>query len=323
VKRKNLKYDDVITYENLENIYKLVRKGVRNKKKLYDFDNYYSSNMSHIYDILKNKKYSVGRYNIFLIYEPKCRLIMSQKIGDKIINHFVAYYYLKELLEPSLIDSNIATRCGKGTSYGVRLMKRYLNELKGDDFYILKLDIRKYFYNIDHQTLKYMLGRKIKDKDVLDLIYTIIDSTNEEYINYEIKRIGGSVNYACGKGLPIGNMTSQILAIFYLSCLDHHIKERLGIKYYLRYMDDLVLMHKDKEYLKYCLGEIKKSLEYLKLECNRKTMIISSRSGVNFLGYHFYIKENKVRIRPTNRNKRKIKRCWNKLIYKGYLKYLK
>ena len=314
MKRVNLRYDDVLSYENLEFIYYMLRKGVKNKEKLDKFDLYYSSNISHIYSLLKDRRYEVGSYHLFYIYEPKKRLIMSQGIGDKLVNHFVAYFYLIPLLEPCLINSNVAVRKNMGTSYGIKLLKKYFSSFKGD-FYILKCDIKGYFYNINHDVLKVLIARKIKDRDILNLVFKIIDSVD---------------SYGVG-GLPIGNMTSQILGIYYLNGLDHYIKEFLGIRCYVRYMDDFILLARDKCYLKECLNKIKAYISGLGLELNSKTMISSSKSGVNFLGYHFSYDKSVV-IKPHNYNKRKIKHkmrlykqgkiSYNRVVcYKGYFSY--
>lgn len=321
MKRKNLKYDECINLKNIIFIYKIIHKNTKNKKKLEKFEDYFSINITNIYNILLNKSYNGGTYNIFIIKEPKERIIMSQGISDKIINHFISYYYLVPLLEPSLIDINVATRKNKGTRYAIIKLKQYLNEIKHKDFYILKCDIRKFFYNIDHNILKDIIKKKIKDKDILNIVYCIIDSSN----NYNI--------YENGKGLPIGNMTSQILAIYYLNELDHFIKEKLHIKYFIRYMDDFILIHEDKEYLKFCLIEIKNLLDRYKLELNEKTMIISKKQGLNFLGYRFLVGE-KIIVKVTSKNKRKIRKklrylykhninMYNKSLvsYKGYFKY--
>ena len=314
MKRVNLKYDDVLSYENLDFVYRMLRKGVKNKEKLDKFDLYYSSNISHIYSLLKSRRYEVSSYHLFYVYKPKKRLIMSQEIGDKIVNHFVAYFYLIPLLEPCLIDSNVAVRKGMGTSYGVRLLKRYFGSL-GSDFYILKCDIKSYFYSIDHDILKSLIKRKIKDKDILNLVFKIIDSVD----SYGIR------------GLPIGNMTSQILGIYYLNGLDHYIKEVLNVKCYVRYMDDFLLLDRNKEYLKWCLDRINVYVDGLGLKLNYKTMLSNSRSGVNFLGYHFSYDKHVV-IKPHNYNKRKIKRkmrlykegkiSYNRVVcYKCYFSY--
>lgn len=308
MKRKNIKYDDYINISNIIKIYKKIKRNTKNKKKLELFEDYYCLNIVNIYNLLKYKKYDGGTYNIFKIYEPKERIIMSQDITNKIINHFVSYYYLLPTLN-CFIDSNVATRKNKGTSYGIKLLKKYLNEIKNKDFYILKCDIKKYFHNIDHIKLKEILLKKIKDKDIINIVNIIIDSSNK-YNVYELN-----------KGLPIGNMTSQILGIYYLSELDHYIKEKLKIKYYIRYMDDFILIHEDKEYLKYCLKKIKEILNEYKLELNNKTIIINKKQGLIFLGYRFII-NNKVIIKIPTKNKNKIKRKLNNLKKYNYSKYL-
>ena len=122
------------------------------------------------------------------------------------------------------------------------------------------------------------------------------------------KQLYSLPRYRKGKGLPIGNETSQLLAIYYLNELDHYIKEQLHIKYYVRYMDDFILIHHDKEYLKKCLNLINKKLSYLKLSLNKKTQIYNLKSGVNFLGYKFILKNKKLVILLNNQTRKKIKR---------------
>ena len=314
------------TIENIINAYKMVRKNTLNKNKIYKFEEYYTSNISNIFKLLDD--YKVGKYNIFLIKDPKYRIIMSQNINDKIINHLMADILIK-VLEPSLISTNVASRKNKGTSYGIKYLKKYLNKLEGE-VYALKFDISKFFYNIDHEILKEMLCFKIKDKKYLDILFKIIDSTDEDYINKEIiklkeneinylkksnlndknKRIN-EINkiplYKKGKGLGIGNVVSQILAIFNFNNLDHFIKEKLHIKYYIRYQDDGILISNDKEYLKYCLSKIEKVIDKYKLKLNNKTKIINvSKEGVDFIGFRFYIVDNKIILKVRNNTKKKI-----------------
>lgn len=201
MKKIKIKYDSVITIENIECIYKKIKRNVRNKNKIILFEDYYSSNISKVYEVLKNKSYDGGKYYLFSIYEPKKRLIMSQGMNDKIINHFISEYYLRNL-EKSMINSNVATRKEKGTKLGVTLLKKYLNELKNKNFYILKCDIEKYFYSISHRKLKEMLEKKYKDCDILVLLNQVIDSFNHSYVKeYCIKN---DFYYRNGYGLPIG-----------------------------------------------------------------------------------------------------------------------
>ena len=190
-----------------------------------------------------------------MIFEPKPRLVMSQSITDKIVNHFVANYYLIPYMESSLIDANVATRIEKGSGYAMKLIKKYYNKMlineKGKEIYCLKIDISKYFYTIDHNILLNQVEKKIIDKDVLNLIKVIISETNKDYINKSIDYYNEKFNtnipqYKNNKGLSIGAMTSQFLAIFYLNDLDHYIKEELKCKYYVRYMDDFLILDTNK-----------------------------------------------------------------------------
>ena len=289
-------------------------KGCKNKRKLYSFEKFKMSNINYIYDVLKTGNYNMQNYNIFIIKYPKYRVVMSLKMNDKVINHYITKNALIPKLTKYLDDRNIATRKDMGCSYGVKLVKRYIElNKKYGRFYILKLDIRKYFYNIDHQILKSML--KELDEVEYKLICKIIDSTNESYVNKWIdylknkelkydnrkKEIMDIPHYELGKGLPIGNMTSQFLAIYYLNKLDHYIVHNLKVKHMIRYMDDYVLFHKNKEYLKECLNiiEYKLNKEYKLLINKKKSKIYSIEDGFDYLGYKFKVIEGKTIIRES------------------------
>lgn len=152
----------------------------------------------------------------------------------------------------------------------------------------MKFDIKKYFYNIDHEVLKSLIINDLEE-DEYEIISRIIDSTNKPYVNKVITGLDSNLpKYEYGKGLPIGNLSSQFLAIFYLSRLHHFIIHDLHIKEIVIYMDDYILIHHDKEYLKNVLSVIEEKLnkEY-KLELNKsKTYIKASKEGITFLGYH-------------------------------------
>lgn len=171
---------------------------------------------------------------------------------------------------------------------------------------------------------------EIKEKEINKIKEKNISLKEKNKLINEVSRIP---LYKKGKGLPIGNMSSQILAVFYLNELDHFIKEKLHIKYYIRYMDDGILLSSSFEYLKYCLGEIIYITSKYKLELNDKTKIIDvNKEGAYFLGFHFYIKENKIVMKVRNGVKRNFKRKMrlvrkgeisNKVIssYKGHFKH--
>lgn len=288
MKRKGNLYEQMCDYKNICTVFNEVCKNTKNKNKVNKFRTYKCINIFKIYSTLKNREYKVGPYNIFTIYEPKQRRIVSQNMFDKVVNHLVSRYVLIPAVSPSLIDTNVASRTGKGTVGGLKYYYDYRKrcDQKYKKYYILKFDIKKYFASIDHEILKEKIKRKIKDKDALKIVFDIIDS--EE------------------KGLGIGNMTSQVLAIFYLNDLDHYIKEELKIKYYVRYQDDAVLFHQSKKYLQECLKKIEAFLVKEKLSLNKKTRIYSNNCNFIFLGRNKYGEYGKYR---------KIHRKYKKRIY--------
>ena len=247
---------------------------------------------------LQTKKYTLSPYNTFEVYEPKRRVVMSNSYKDKVVQHSLCDNVLEPILTRSFITDNYASQVGKGTHYGLDRLREFLRRFyrkNGIDGWILKADISKYFYSIRHDVLKSLIRKKITDPDVLWLVEMIIDSTE------------GNV------GIPIGNQSSQLFALLYLNNLDHFVKEKLGIKYYGRYMDDFFLIHEDKAYLQYCRAEIEKHVAALGLSLNNKTNIYPLRNGIDFLGFHTYLTETgavirKVRRRSKNNMKRKLKK---------------
>ena len=266
MKRKGNLYPAIYDFDNIVSAYKEVCRNTKNKRKVYTFKQYECVYVSRIRNILENKAYVPGPCNVFTIYEPKKRRIVSQNMLDKVVNHLVSRYILYPALLPHLLDVNVASRKGLGTSEGIRLAMNFhrICKVKYKTYYILKCDISKFFASIDHDILKKKLERRIKDKDALKIVFDIIDAEN--------------------KGLSIGAMTSQVLAIFYLNDMDYFIKETLKIKYLIRYQDDFLLFHPSKQYLKYCLEELKKFLEKEKLVLNKKTRIYKSTNNFIFLG---------------------------------------
>lgn len=353
-----ISYDDLLDFEKIENAYYIIKCNTKHKEKILKYEIFYASNTLNILNILQTRNFSHGRYNVFLITYPKCRIIMSENMNDKIINHLVSKYVLFPIIEPRLIPTNVATRKDKGTKTALEYLKKYINKLKlnYDKIYVLKCDVHKYFYSIDHEVLLNKLDKIITDKEIFNLVKSIVTSTNYDYVNEEInnkinsqkehisklkisnkekklkyEELDRLPRYFKGKGLPIGNMTSQIMAIFYLNDLDHFIKEKLHIKYYIRYMDDLVLLHHDKEYLKICLRQIEEKMNELKLHLNNKTQIYELHKGFPFLGYKFLLKGKKLYILLNPNTKKRImkrlkkcknnseKRCQILKDYNGYL----
>ena len=298
-----------------------LRKTVRNKDKLIRFEMRKSEYIRYIVDVINGEIEFNHYYNIFIIFEPKPRLIMSLNMTDKIVNHYFTTTYLIPALDKKLDDRNVATRVGKGTDYALKLVKKYIEYYKKNnlDCYILKIDINKFFYTIDHSILKSMLKQDLPYDDYL-FICDIIDSTNYDYINKKIlsilKRYDGLSLplYEYGKGLPIGNLSSQCLSVYYLNRLDHYIVHNLHLKHYVRYMDDFLIFSSDKEYLYKCKDIIVDKLvnEYnLKIN-EKKTFISNMKYGFTFLGYKFFVKNNKtimiIKRSSINSMKKRIKK---------------
>lgn len=354
-----LKMNSILTYENINKVTKKIKSTCKDRIGLNKF---YLNFNQNIYDILIKlfkDEYSFSRYKIFIIREPKYRLIMSERLEDKIVNHLISNYILIPNIENRLIYSNVATRKNKGSKLAYDLVIKYLNKLiyLNTDIYALKIDISKYFYNIDHEILFSEVSKVIDDEKALRYIRNIIDSTNDKYVNEciidaikkeknKVGKSGLSVKekydriveldkiplYSYGKGLPIGNLSSQILAIFYLNKVDHFIKENIGCKYYVRYMDDLIIFDNDLGKLKQNFELISSEINKLKLVVNKKSRIYNLKYGVTFLGYNFKVSNNKIVIRYKSDSIKRInKRLINlkkhdydmylksKISYKGYL----
>lgn len=287
MKRKSKLYNNLLKMENIEQAYDEVCLHTKNKRKVRNYREHRCIYISRIYKILLNRDYKVGEYNVFTIYEPKERVIVSQNLQDKVINHLISRQILYPSIIPCLINENVASIENKGTKYGIQLIKKFHKKctIKYKEYYILKCDISKFFASIDKEILKEKLIKKIKDKEALNIVFEVIDSQPE--------------------GLGIGNMTSQVLAIFYLNDFDHFVKEQLKIKYYVRYQDDFLLFHQSKEYLKYCFEKIREFLEKEKLTLNKKSRIYKNSNNFLFLGRNKkgrYVKYRNIRRKIKKRN---------------------
>lgn len=289
MKRKKDLYINMCNIENIETVYYKVFKNCKNKKKVYKWESIKDVLIVKVYQDLINKNYHFRGYHKFRIYEPKEKLIMSMNIYDKIVNHLLSEYILLPSIVPFFIGSNVVSTKDKWTGYGIKLYYKYrqLYDTKYviNNYYLLKIDIKKFFDNINHDILKNLLRTRIKDNEALNILDIIIDSTE--------------------KGLPIGANTSQLFAIFYLDSVDKYIKEVLKIKCYIRYQDDMILIHHDKEYLKYCLKEIIIKLNELDLEINKKTKIYKSNENINFIGVRKNKKYTNI-IRTRKKYKKKL-----------------
>ncbi len=291
MKRIGNLYSQIISIENLNLADKKARKGKGSQYGIRLHNRKQEANIANLHLRLKDKTYQTSPYSTFTVFEPKERLVFRLPyFPDRITHHAVM-----NVLEPIFVSTFTADTYScikrKGIHGAARAVKTALKD-KDNTKYCLKLDITKFYPNIDHDTLKDLLKKKFKDPDLLWLLSEIIDSA---------------------PGLPIGNYLSQYLANFYLTYFDHWIKETKAVKYYFRYADDLVILSGDKAYLHTLLSEIRDYLENkLKLEIkgNYQIFPIEARS-LDFVGYRFYhthtmlrkgIKKNFARMMARNKN---------------------
>lgn len=294
-------YDSAISFENLLKAHKKARRGKREKKQVILFELKLEEELLDLEKKLKNGTYKHGGYREFKIYEPKERKIMASDYRDRVVHQLYVEHFIKPYFMPQFIETSYACLPNKGMHKASKDLQFAMKKCKNnwENYYILKMDVTKYFQNIDKRILWDILKRKIKDRKLLWLTRQILLSTE------------GMV------GLPLGNYTSQMFANIYLNELDQYAKHQLKCKYYFRYMDDVVILCRDKEEAKERLEKISAFLEdKLKLTLNSKTRIFKDIQGVNFCGYQ--INEKRLKIRHTSkcRMKRKLKR-YTKLLKDG------
>lgn len=225
----------------------------------------------------------------FYISDPKVRHIHKATVKDRIVHHAL-FSALNPIFEPTFISDSYSCRKGYGTHKGFRKLVLYARKTSKNytkDCWVLKCDIKRFFDSVDHEILLAIIRKRIKDKDMVWLIREVIKS-------YET---------LSGKGIPIGNLTSQIFANIYLNEFDQFVKNKLYVKYYLRYTDDFILLSSDKNILKTYLEQIEKFLvENLQLTLHpNKTVFRKLRWGIDFLGYvalpHYQVLRTKTKRR--------------------------
>lgn len=285
---------------------KAYERASKNKHKCKEVITYELDLASNIIDTLKQLYagvYKVGNYRQFRIYEPKERIIQSLPFRDRIVQQWYVEEFIKPIFVPKFIQDTYACLENRGVHKAVKKLNKYMYEYNkiNRDFYVLKCDVSKFFYSINKQRLYEIVNRYVKDKAFMKLTKDLIYHDRNEV------------------GIPIGNYTSQYFANIYLNELDHFVKEKLKIKYYVRYMDDFVLLLEDINQCRVILEEIKKFLDKnLGLKLNKKTNYFRNSQGVNFCGYKIF--KTHIMLKKENKKKIKIKiKNWNKLYHKKEL----
>ena len=248
---------------------------------------------------------AAGAYRQFWVLEPKRRLISAAPYRDRVVHHALCNV-IGPVFERGFIHDSYANRVGFGTH---RALRRFTGWARNSRF-VLQCDIRKYFPSMDHEVLKARIRRRIKCPETLDLLELILDSSppqEEAGAFYP----GDDLFSACArrKGLPIGNLTSQLMANVYLDGFDHFVKERLGIRKYLRYVDDFALFDDDPEHLRGALAAMADHLAGLRLTLNvNKTFLAPCRRGASFLGFHILPDRTRIRAENLRRARRRFAR---------------
>ena len=270
-------YKDIISIENLLGAWKEFLKGKRSKKDVQDFQFRLSDLILDLHTDLKNKTYRHDGYYAFNISDPKPRNIHKATVRDRLLHHAL-YRKLYILFDIHFIHDSYSCRKFRGTNRALRRFKEFAliaSKNNTKTLWILKCDIRKFFASVDQKILGEVLNKYITDLDVIDLIKRVTDSFSST---------------AVGKGLPLGNLTSQLLVNVYINEFDQFVKHELKEKYYIRYADDFVIMSQDKKWLEAVLinvGDFLSKKLALQLHPN-KISIRTFASGVDFLGWvHF------------------------------------
>jgi retron-type reverse transcriptase len=286
MKKAPISFENICSLENLYYAWHKVSLGRSKNASVLAFYGNLDSNLAVIAEALREGTYKPGPYNRFLIKDPKERVISAPSIRDRVVHHTLLNQY-DPVFDDHLIHDCYACRKNKGTKRAVLRAFHFSRAFRASPGYFLKLDVRKYFDSIDHRVLKDLLAKIIKDKKALELFYTIIDS------NMPVSN----------KGLPIGNLTSQYFANHYLSAFDHHVKEQLRIKRYVRYMDDMLFFSESKSRLK-DLYAVSVSYMQDRLRLVLKPPIVSSvKNGAPFLG--FLIKPKGIYLQRKLKNRYK------------------
>ncbi|MBU1198779.1 MAG: reverse transcriptase/maturase family protein [Nanoarchaeota archaeon] len=282
-------YSQLCTYKNLELAWRKARKHKTLKPYVIEFEKNLKENLLLIRLELLLHSYRPKPLEIFILRDPKTRVISKSDFRDRVVHHALCNI-IEPIFEKTFIHDSYANRKGKGTHKSIQRFEQFKRKVTKNNTakcFVLKADIKHYFDNVDHDILIKIISNKIQDKRVLFLIKTILK-------NHKIKQKG--------KGMPLGNLTSQFFANVYLNELDYYIKHTLRIKHYLRYVDDFVILHKSEEKL---AGYKEKINSFLKKEIDlelhpEKSNIISTYQGTTFLGLRIFshyklLKKNNIR----------------------------
>ncbi|PIZ86993.1 hypothetical protein COX93_02520 [Candidatus Nomurabacteria bacterium CG_4_10_14_0_2_um_filter_30_12] len=290
-------YDTIISLDNLLLAWSEFIVGKKSRKDVQEFERNLMSNVISLHQDLVNKTYKHSAYEAFKISDPKPRDIHKAKVRDRLLHHAI-YRVLYPFFDRTFIADSYSCRVNKGTHKAIDRFRKFAYQASKNHTrtaWVLKGDIRKFFASIDQEVLLKIVKDYIPDRDIVSLLCEIICSF------YSTEK---------GKGLPLGNLTSQLLINIYMNKFDQFMKHKIKAKYYIRYADDFVILSDNKQYLVDMLPEIK---DFLENELNlclhlKKVSISTIASGVDFLGWVLFPYHRVVRTITKQRMFRGIKR---------------
>lgn len=298
-------FDKIISFENLLLAAQKASQGKRKKRNVMRFNYALEDNLFQIQNELITKTYQPGAYHAFRIFDPKPRLISAADYRDRVVHHALCNV-IEPIFNKGFIFDSYANRKDKGTHAGIRRAQKFLRANR----YVFKCDIKKYFPSIDLELLKQEIRCKIADSETLWLIDTIIDGSNEQEFVYDF--FPGDDLFTSlerRKGLPLGNLTSQFFANLFLSRFDHFVKEQLKVRFYARYVDDLLFADNDIRFLKGLIDPVQDYLNGLRLKLHpKKCHILRSDRGVPFLGQVVYPEYRLLKKQNVRRFCQRLKR---------------
>ena len=288
MKKFDKRYENIFTLELLMTAWRAFLNGKKKRADVILFQSRLMDNLFLLYDDIEQKTYVHGGYRAFNISDPKPRSIHKAAVRDRLLHHLI-YQELYRYFDSKFIYDSYSCRVEKGTHkamYRFETFARIVSKNNTKTCWVLKCDIRKFFANINHAILKEILAKHIEDEDILWLLGQVIDSfqTNAPLLHPFYIHEGNI------RGLPLGNLTSQLLVNIYMNEFDHFMKRELKCKFYIRYADDFVILSEDKKYLEKLLPKISEFLDAkLKLSLHPdKVYIKTLASGVDVLGWvHF------------------------------------
>lgn len=304
MKTYNGLYSQICSFENLWKAADQAQRGKRFQENVAVFNLNREREIFRLKEELLSQTYYPGSYHEFFIYEPKKRLISAAPYRDRVVHHALCNI-IEPIFEKTFIFDSYACRVGKGVHKAVDRFTKFCRNSQ----YVLKADISKYFPSIDHEILKSLIRRKIRDPKTLWLIDLIIDSSNpQEPVHAYFPDDELFTPFERRHGIPIGNLTSQFFSNIYLNSMDHFIKEQLHCRYYIRYCDDFVILANSKSFLHEAKSKISEFLVSLRLKLHPvKCQIFPVKDGTDFLGYRVFPTHRLVRKGSVTRFRRRMR----------------